>query len=70
MIMKGTVAACVGMLSVSLVASEYSKIFAELEAADIAADRAWDAVKTQQELKARRAELRTKMTAAMIRLRD
>ena len=65
MIMKGTVAACVGMLSVSLVASEYSKIFAELEAADIAADRAWDAVKTQQELKARRAELRTKMTAAI-----
>lgn len=45
--------------------SEYERLFAELEAADVAAEKAWDAVKTPAELAARRTELRAKMTAAV-----
>jgi len=46
-------------------ADEYARLFAELEAADIAADKAWDAVATPAALAQRRAELRAKMTAAV-----
>ena len=44
---------------------EYERLMRELEAADIAADRAWDAVTTSAGLKARREELRGKMVAAV-----
>ena len=46
-------------------ATEYERCFAEVTAADLAADAAWDSVGTAEALKARRAELRTKFIAAL-----
>lgn len=59
--------ASVCLLSTAAVAAgtEYESLLAELTAADVAADRAWDAVKTPEELAARRAELRAKMIKAV-----
>ena len=47
------------------VGGEYTRLCSEVEAADVAADRAWDAVRTPEELAARRTELRKRMTAAV-----
>ena len=46
-------------------ASEYDRYFGEIEAADVAADAAWDSCKTCKEFEARRVQLRRKMVESI-----
>ena len=55
----------VALLASARAASEYDRYFAELEAADKAADAAWNAVADIRQLMARRSVLREKFLAAV-----
>lgn len=65
--MKGTSV----LLGLALVAgqvaaeTEYERLYAELSAADCAADRAWETLETPAAFQARRADLRAKLVAAV-----
>lgn len=65
--MKGIVV-CAGLalaLGLRAAETEYRRLFAELSAADRAADAAWESVKTPEEFQARRAALRARLIEAV-----
>ena len=55
----------VALLGTAFAATEYDRLFAELAELDVAADKAWDEVKTPAEYAARKKELRKKMIAGI-----
>jgi len=64
--MNNVLMSCVAAVALAGTASavcEYDRLLAELEQQDVAADKAWDAVKTPADYAARKQELRQKMTA-------
>ena len=64
--MKKLLLCCAAAVAAAGTASavyEYDRLYAELAELDVAADRAWDEVKTPAEYAARKAELRKKMIA-------